>query len=176
MDITGIIIIVTILLATIAGLAYLLIRNLKKNKRKETIYDYTTKYGTRIMLSPQTKNMSVDVFEAWSDDVVTFWHENMGWDVEKCFEKLSQTEIEIFDSEYLERNGFKASGLMWPSSFLIEISTFPKGEDVASTERIASLFRHETSHIMAGYVGNLPVGPNGGEYHHKLFAEIGLGA
>jgi hypothetical protein len=171
-----IIILVTVLLGAVAAGTYFLIRHLKKKREEKEKYDYTTKYGTRIMLSSQTKGISVDIFEAWSDSVVDFWFEKKGWSKDKCYKKLAQTEIEVFDTEYLERAGVKVSGIMWPSTFLIEISTFPKGSVVASLERIASLFRHEVSHIIAGYVGNLEAGPNGGEYHHKLFAEIGLGA
>lgn len=171
---------IIIIIAALLGIAgvgtYLLIRHFKKKKEKEEKYDFTTKYGIRVMLSPQTKGISVDVFDMWSDSVVDFWHEKKGWNKEKCYKRLAKTEIEIYDKEYLERAGWKVNGIMWPSSFLIEMASFPKGTEQASIKRIASLFRHEVSHIIAGYVGNLEAGPNGGEYHHKLFAEVGLGA
>lgn len=176
METVGIIIIVAALLAIAGAGVYFIVKHFKRKKAEKEKYDYTTKYGTRIMLSPQIKSVSVDVFELWSDSVVDFWHEKKGWSKDRCYKKLAQTEIEIFDAEYLERNGYKANGLMWPSTFLVEISTFPKGGDTASLPRVASLFRHEVSHIIAGYVGNLEAGPNGGEYHHKLFSEVGLGA
>jgi len=174
MSVVEIIILVSVLASAIGAGVFFLIRYLKKNEEK--IYDYATCYGTRIILSPQTKNVSVSVFEAWTESVVCFWAEKNGWDKEQCYQKLSQTEIEIFDAEYLERNGYKVSGLVWPSTFLIEVSTFPKGKSQASMVRLASLFRHEVSHIIVGYVGNLEAGPNGGEFHHKLFADVGLEA
>jgi hypothetical protein len=175
MSIVEIVILISVLSSFIGVGIFFLIRYLKSKKTEEK-YDYTTKYGTRIMLSPQTKNMSVSIFEGWSNSVVNFWTEETGWDKTKCYEKLSYTEMKIFDAEFLERNGSKVSGLVWPNTFLIEVSTFPKGESQASITRLASLFRHEVSHIIAGYVGGLEAGPNGGEFHHKLFAEVGLKA
>jgi hypothetical protein len=176
METIGIVILIVTLLAFAAGGIYLLVRYLKKKKEEEEKYDFTTKYGIRVMLSPQTKGITSEVFDMWSDSVVDFWHEKKGWSKEKCYKRLAKTEIEIYDVEYLERAGMKVNGIMWPSSFLIEMASFSKGTTTAPIKRIASLFRHEVSHIIAGYVGNLEAGPNGGEYHHKLFAEVGLGA
>lgn len=170
-----IIIVVAVLLGIVGAGIFFLVRYLKKKKEEEDKYDYTTKYGTRIMLSPQTKGIFIDNFNIWSDSVIDFWFEKKGWDREAGYEKLSQIEIEIYDAEYLERSGVKVNGVIWPNSLLMEISTFPKGEVVASFSRVASLFRHETSHVIAEHVGNLDPGL-GGEYHHKLFAEVGLGA
>jgi hypothetical protein len=176
MTATEIIILVAVLLGVVGAGVFFLVRYLRDKKREEEKYDFTTKYGTRVMLSPQTQGITKEVFEMWSDSTIKFWCDLYGWSVEKCHKRLSQTEIEIYDKEYLERAGWKVNGIMWPSSFLIEMASLPKGSDTASVKRIASLFRHEVSHIIAGYVGNIPAGPNGGEDHHKLFAEVKLGA
>jgi hypothetical protein len=169
-----IIILVTILIGVIGVGIFFVIKHLKN--KKEGKYNFTTKYGTRVMLSPQTEGITKEVFEMWSDNVVNFWCNLYGWNVEKCYKRLSQTEVGIYDEKYLERMGYKVNGIMWPSSFFIEIASLPKCCNTASIKKIASLFRHEVSHIICGYVGNLPAGPNGGEYHHKLFAEVKLGA
>ena len=171
MSTTGIIIIIAIV-AIILGVGIFFLVRYLTNKEK---YDLTTKYGTKILLSPQTKNIKVDVFNNWSDDVVDFWYKSKDWNKKECYEELSKMKVKIYDAEYLERSGYKVSGMMCPESSLIEISTFPKGTQVASLERIASLFRHETSHIIAQFVGNLDPGI-GGEAHHKLFAEVSLKA
>lgn len=172
MEIFEIILIIISVLIVVVGLSiYFILRHLKgKNK-----YDFITKYGTKVTLSPQTSNFTVEIFDLWSSDIVAFWNEKKGWDKEKCYEQLKHTEIKIYDQEYLERSGHKVSGMIWPNSLLVEITSFPKGTNKASAERIASLFRHEISHIMAKRVGNVEFGPMG-EYHHKLFSEVNLGA
>ena len=156
---------------------YMLLRYFKNKKIEEEKYDFSTKYGTRVMLSPQTKDYTPEMFEEWTDSMVDFWYDKKGWSKEKSYKMMAKTEVEMFDVHTLEMvNGYRASGRMWPGSFLIEITTFNKDEDEASVRRVASLFRHETSHIVAGWVGRLEAGPNGGECHHKLFKEIGLNA
>jgi hypothetical protein len=171
-----IIILITTLLAFAGVGIFLLIRYLKSRKEEEAKYDFTTKYGTKVMLSPELKMLTPEIIESWTDSVVSFWHGKRGWDKEKSYKMIGRAKVEMYDELYLERAGIKVNGILWPSSFLIEMATLPKGTNSTPLKKVASLFRHETSHIVCEYVGGVKSGKNFGEIHHELFAEVGLGA
>lgn len=160
----------------IAGIAaFLILKNKKKKKEYNAQFDFTTKHGIRVRLSEQTKNITKETFEGWTKDVVEFWKEVKDWDTDKSYKVLSKTAIFMYDEPYLNRAGIKVNGITFPARYTIEIAALPKTNITEQTifNRVSSLFRHETSHVITGFVGGIPFD---NEVHHKLFAEVRLGA
>lgn len=135
---------------------------------------FTTSHGIDVQPSPAMASLDAATVEAWTESVVDFWQQKKGWARKDMLEMLAKVSIKMYDQEWLGRAGIKVNGITWPDSFLIEMAVLPK-EGVAQTplQRVASLFRHETSHVIAGYVGQYPWD---NDVHHQLFAELGLGA
>lgn len=154
-----------------------------KQKKKKTDYNkqfnFTTSHGLRIKLSEKTADIPASDFEEWTEDVVNFWFEAKGWSKEKSMAQMKRISIFIHDQEYLNRAGIKVNGITFPSKWEIEMASLPKGwtddSEAAYTpyKKVKSLFRHEVSHVLAGYVGKVQFD---NEVHHKLFAEVKLGA
>lgn len=172
MDVIGIVIISIVAVLLAVGLC-LLIRHLKNEQ--DIKYDIVTKYGTKIKLSESAKDINVKLFEEWTDSVVSFWVKNEKWPADKCYNLFNKIKIYIYDDQYIKRNGIKLSGAFWPSTNVIEITTVPKNGTEFSLLRVSSLFRHESSHALCQFVGNIAPGDLG-ENHHQLFAKFSLGA
>lgn len=171
----GYILLVIAALGAAAAVIYFVIKNKKRKEEYNNQFDFTTKYGTRVKLSPRTKDISKEVFEGWTDSVVGFWEENKNWGKEKSYKIIGKTAIFVYDEPYLNRAGIKVNGITFPAKYEIEIAALPKINITDQTifDRVESLFRHETSHVITGFVGGVPFDNEG---HHKLFAEFGLGA
>ena len=171
-------IIIPILVVLAVGIPiFFLIRSIKnKQKENDAQYNLETKYGTKVMLSAQTKNITKEMFEEWTNDLIVFWNDVKGWSKEECYKRIGNTKIKIFDENKITRAGKEVNGLAWLTDYLIEMSSFPPNTKTASIARIKSLFRHEESHFICYYIGNIDPGPNSGETHHELFKEVKLGA
>ena len=76
----------------------------------------------------------------------------------------------------IERAGTKVNGIFWPAKFEVEISTLKRtdqNETYYAATKVYSLFRHELSHVVAGYVGGIKFD---NDVHHEIFAKAKLGA
>lgn len=173
-------IVLAVVVLGVAGLiTFLLLKQKKKKEEYNEQFTYTTKHGLRVKLSEKTADIPITDFEDWTEDVVNFWFGAKGWDRNKSLAQIKKISIFMYDQEYLNRAGIKVNGITWPSKFEIELATLPKGwsDDPTATYtpymKVKSLFRHEVSHIIAGWVGGI-VFDN--EIHHKLFADVKLGA
>lgn len=158
--------------------AYIVLRQKKKKEDYNKQFNYTTKHGIRVKLSDETAHIPASDFEEWTEDVVNFWFEAKGYSKEKSMSYMKKISIFMHDKEHLNRAGMKVNGILWPSKFEIECATLPRnwveGESSQTPyKRVKSLFRHEVSHVIAGYVGKVKMT---NEVHHALFAEVGLGA
>jgi len=163
----------------VSGLiVFAIVWSIKKKKENEIQFDYVTKHGIKIKLSPLLQDLKAEDIESWTDDLVNFWHEVEGWDKESMYAEIKKTSIILYDELYLERGGIKVSGITWPYSYKIEIATLYKPElDQAvytPFKKVKSLFRHEESHVIVGKMATDI--PYDNEHHHALFAEMGLGA
>lgn len=167
-------IIVGVLIATLGAGAFFLIRHLRSKRKKAAQFDFTTKHGIDVKLSPELSDLKPEAVEEWTESVVSFWEEKRGWSREKMLKNLAKVGIFLYDEPYLNRAGIKVNGITWPNKFEIEMATLPKeGSSQTAFGKVKSLFRHETSHVLAGYVGGV-VFDNA--IHHALFAEVKLGA
>lgn len=166
-----------ILILVIVGIPiFFLLRKLKNEQDKKDIkYNIKTKFGTRIMLSPQTNNINKLTFERWTNELIDFWVNAISLDEKECYKRISVLKIKIYDENKIYRYKKFVNGLAWIGSNLIEITSFPPDNIIASINRVKSLFRHEVSHMLCYYVGKIPSGPNSGETHHKLFKDVKLG-
>lgn len=138
-------------------------------------FDLITKYGTKFKLSPHTKDITIVDVESWTDDIVDFWKEAKGWDPIKSSQIIGKIFFTFLDAEILVRMGKKINGIFYPSTFKAEFAVLPKNSTNSKLiyDRTRSLFFHETSHVIASYVGNMPWDE---QLHHSLFAEVGLRA
>lgn len=159
--------------------AFLVWKQKKKKDDYNKQFTYTTKHGLRVKLSEKTADIPASDFEEWTESVVDFWVEAKGWAKVKSLAQIKKISIFMYDQEYLNRAGIKVNGITWPSKFEIECATLPKGwvdgSDASYTpyKKVKSLFRHEVSHVLAGYAGKIAFS---NEAHHALFAEVKLGA
>ena len=164
------ILIISVVLIVIAAIVGIIIWRVKSKHSLD--FSFQTSSGIKVKLSPKAK-CTIDDFELWTDFVVSFWNEKEGWDRKEMLKLISKVEIILYDEIYIERSGMKVNGITWPNKYKIEIATYPKYELSPDKNRIASLFRHEMSHLIVGYIGKIPFD---NETHHKLFAKDGLGA
>jgi len=143
-------------------------------RRKKVQFDFTTKDGIDIKLSPLLSGLAAETIEEWTESVVLFWEQAKGWDRKSSLRTLAKVSIFLYDELYLDRAGIKVNGITWPNKFEIEMATLPKQKSLQTPfEKVKSLFRHEISHILAGYVGGFSFD---NDAHHVLFGEVGLGA
>lgn len=169
-----------VLLLAAGGLAaWLIIKRKKRIEKHNQQFDFTTKSGLKIKLSEKTSGITQVEVEEWEDSVVDFWKEAKGWDAELSRKMLGKIEVFVLDETFLNRAGIKVNGITYPGSakFTIEMaSLYKEGLDPAvytPYKKVKSLFRHEVSHVLASTVGRVPFN---NEVHHKLFADVGLGA
>lgn len=172
----GTIILISILVLVIIVVAiYLIIKHIKSKKNNVEEYDFITKYGTKIKLSPKAKgNISKKVIEDYTDDVVNFWYVKKAWSKEASYKIIGKIKVELFDVFYIQIGEDKYNGIFWASSFVMEISTLSR--KISLINRVESLFRHEASHAICEYVGKIRSKEKFGEDHHRLFKEVGLNA
>lgn len=155
---------------------FLLVWHLRKKNKEKVGFDYTTKYGIRVKLSQSVVDIKSETFDEWTESVVNFWENAKGWPKNKSLKVLSGVAIIIYDYVFLNRQGIKVVGITHPFSWQIEIAAIPKEgspETYKPFDKVKSLFRHETSHVLAARAGDIPFD---NEVHHKLFADMGLGA
>jgi hypothetical protein len=169
-----IVLIVLAALALVGGAVTLIVLRLRAKRKEKVQFDFSTKHGIDVKLSPMFDGVTAVPFEKWTEDLISFWNEKRGWDRNKMLSCVSKVGIFLYDELYLERSGVKVNGVTWPNRYEIEMATKPK-EDSGQTpfEKVKSLFRHEMSHVLVGHVGEIPFD---NETHHALFAQVGLGA
>lgn len=170
--------IIVLMVLGLAGLAgYLLWRRSRKKQEYDEQFAYTTKHGIRVKLSERMKDLPVEDVEEWTEDVVNFWFDAKGCSKEESYKYLARVTVFMYDQDDLICDGVRVEGLLWPSSFKIEMATLYgehlDPEKYTPYKKVKSLFRHETSHVIAGYVGKVKMT---NEIHHALFAEVKLGA
>ena len=155
------------------------LKNKKNAEEKYGGFDFKTKYGMKVWLTPKSREAGLNAkqFEEWTDSVVSFWEEKKGWSKEKSIEIMGTIMVRLKDefrfmTPYYPdpKNGL---ALLW--DYTIEASVITEDGNF-SLARIASLFRHETSHFIAYRVGGLGNLKALNEEHHALFKEVGLGA
>lgn len=170
-----IVITVVSLLAVAAGVTVLIIKSIRSKKRKEAEYSFTTKHNIDIKLSSEVSDITPAEIEEWTESVVDFWYDAKGWSKEESYKVLSKVDIFTYDELYLNRAGIKVNGITWPNTYTIEMATIPTNlsDTYRHKDKVKSLFRHEVSHVIAGFVGNVAFD---NKTHHDLFAEVGLGA
>ncbi|MHA2220020.1 MAG: hypothetical protein ACXACY_29360, partial [Candidatus Hodarchaeales archaeon] len=147
------------------------INYLKNKKVKDpVVYDFTTKYGTKVKLSELSNDLKPEIIEEWTDYVVDVWHKAKNWDKEESYKEIGKLCVHMCDEFRLERSWATAEGFLILKNLVIEISTISDSGDY-SLEEIAIIFKHEVSHLLAYRIGNMY-----GDYeeHHKLFSNLGL--
>ena len=168
-----------IISVAIGVFVYLKLRADKKKQIYNEQFDFTTKHGIRVHLSSQTRNIKQEAFEDWTEKLVDFWEKKMNCDRDESLKHLSKTSVLIYDQVYLERFGVKVNGILHPARYEIEIATIPPEKDKDKKyintpyKRTKSLFKHEASHIIVGYVGGFKMD---NDIHHDIFRGVKLGA
>ncbi len=159
------IIIGLVLTAVAVGVGILIWKIKKKDK-----FDYITKHGIKLNLSPQSYFLTKEVAEEWTESLIYFWNDKEGWDKKTIIKAVSDVKISLYDKLYLNRYGIKVNGVTFGND--IEIATMPKPGTYKIYDKVKSLFRHEMSHVIVSYMG-IPIDQ---EIQHKLFDKDGLGA
>ncbi len=179
-----VIIIVALLILLVGGLiAFFVVRNIK-NKKIPTHppldninYSFITSHGIKVRSTAKLNDLNAGDIESWSEDLMMFWNQKLNCPIEDIKNCFAHTKIILYDEQYLERAGIKVNGITWAEDFVIEIATLLRPDQEIngynSMQKVKALFRHECSHIILGYVGKVEFN---NELHHKVFAEMGLGA
>lgn len=159
-----------VILAIFIGVIFLITKNKKK-------FDYITKHGIKVKLSKQLENLKKEDVELWTDDVVNFWFDKKEWAKLKSYNVIKNISIYLYDEIFIVRGGQKVNAMSFPDIYRIDMATLYKEELNSKLytpyKKVRSLFRHEVSHFIAGYVGGVEFD---NEIHHKLFQEVELGA
>lgn len=162
------------LVVLVGAIGFLVWWILRRNKK--ALEGFVTKHGVNVIPSKKTLYLTAEEVEAWTDDLVAFWHEKMDWSSDDIYRAIDGMRVTMRDVDKLEYriNGklYYAVGLTQIESRRMVIATLPRAAKVVDKKRIWSLYRHETSHIPVAALGGLWTN----EASHALFKEQGLGA
>lgn len=148
-----------------------------------------TKHGMIFYLSKATKDMSLQLFEEWTESCLKHWKKTLGYDMEEMLKILPGLQVRMYDRRFMsfireDENGeekeIKYSGAYYFRSSkkgFIKLCTIQKNKElkkrISQQVWIKNLYRHELSHHFLTKIGKISA-KNLGEEQHKIFKETKL--
>lgn len=135
-----------------------------------------TTMGLNIKLSPLSSFIHKQDFDQWIWEVCDLWTREKGYSITSVISSIRGTTIVIIDQstipiDYGQNPARSVLGVAYHHSKTLYICSLYLGNDKKSIRKqIEYLFKHEVSHIISGYVGNMW----SEEESHPIFRELGL--